>query len=359
MILEHLEQYLRQEAEKKAKRPFQNPTTGLFHDVNGDPVNPFRASAMGRCIREGCYDLTGLEPEPLQPRRMLTLEHGTVIHDNLLTPLIEKAMGWRVVSGAEFGDCEFEIDGAKISFHIDLAFQVIPEDKSAFWINNNIGNPMVSDQIGVAEIKGWADMTFKKASEGVIDHEILCQGWTYYKGTSFNPIVYLGFRKETSHMVEIVFERDATEKVVTQRTLTRDPIQLAKDDPILLTSIVSPFDLSVEEYVRDRIKWLKKVKAEVGDRNLNLNFDLRHVPGADRVEDEIEKVQGKDNMLLREQQIINQTGKAPAITKNASWYNIPTGRKILGYPCSYCGHKFRCFEHAEMEMKGERPIWVI
>jgi hypothetical protein len=88
MILEHVESLLRTEAAERAKR---------FN-------NPFRASSMGRCIREGCYDLLGLPGKALQPRRMLTLKHGSVIHDGLLTPLLKKAMGWRVVDGKELGE---------------------------------------------------------------------------------------------------------------------------------------------------------------------------------------------------------------------------------------------------------------
>lgn len=332
MILEHLEAYLRQQAEIKADAP----------------TNPFRASSSGRCIREGCYDLLRLRPEPLQPRRMLTLEHGTVIHDNLLTPLIKNAMGWRVVSGAEFGDCEFEIDGAKISFHIDLAFQ-------HEYYDPEVDNRRAANEIGVAEIKGWADMPFKKAEQGEIDHEILCQGWTYHHGTSFNPVVFLGFRKETSHMVEIVFDRTVHEKVVTQ-TLTTDPIAKAKADPILLTEIKSPFDLSVEGYVRDRIKWLKTTQT-IKDTSIDSQQWVKNnVPGKDAVEDEIVRVQGKHN---RDSKIAEGLTLYQEPAKGGSWWAFKTGRKILGYPCSYCGHKGRCYPEARMEMKGERPVFVI
>lgn len=105
MILEKLERLLRKEAEE---RP---------------PNNPFRASAAGRCIREGCFDLLGLKGEPLQPRRMLVLKGGSTIHDDLLTPLIKRALGDNWIDPGEIGIDTVEIDGAKISFHIDGAFK--------------------------------------------------------------------------------------------------------------------------------------------------------------------------------------------------------------------------------------------
>lgn len=108
MILEYVEGHLRAEALERAAKP----------------NNPLRASAMGRCIREGCFDLLGLPGKPLQPRRMLTLKQGSSIHDDLLTPLIKKAMGDKFLTPDELKLPEHvEIDGVKIAFHIDGAFK--------------------------------------------------------------------------------------------------------------------------------------------------------------------------------------------------------------------------------------------
>jgi hypothetical protein len=263
---------------------------------------------------------------------MLTLEHGTVIHDALLTPLIKKAMGDKVVAGADFGDNYFELDGAKISYHMDLAFQH-------------------EGGIGIGEIKGWADYTFNRAMKGEIDHEILCQGWAYHKGTDFNPILFLGFRKETAHMVEICFDKNAPEKIV-KTTLTGDLVELAKQDPIMLTEIRSPFDDSVGEYVRERIRWLKLIQSEVPDEIWMKN----NVPGKDAVEDEVESVQGNAKCQARAKEL---GVSLSTVTQNGSWWKIPTGRKILGFPCNYCSHMKRCYPQVKMELKGDRPVWLV
>jgi hypothetical protein len=291
---------------------------------------------------------------------------GTTIHDDLLTPLLKKALGWRFVGGAEFGDTHIEIDGAKISYHIDGAFQYenlrmcmacdglgVGFEKVCQHCQGS-GKMFLSTSIGIIEIKSMSDYAFNRALKGEIDHDYLCQAWTYFKGTDFNPVVFLAYRKETSAMVEIVFDRLATEKVVTQR-LTGDPVELAKQDPIMLTEIRSPFDESVGEYVRARIAWLKKLQ---NDPIFQANF-LAHpeyVPGKDAVEDEVESVQGNAKCQARAKEL---GVSLSTVTQNGSWWKIPTGRKILGFPCSYCAHMKRCFPNAKMEMAKDRPIWVV
>jgi hypothetical protein len=341
MIVEHVESLLRTEAAERAKR---------FN-------NPFRASSMGRCVREGCFDLLGLPGKPLQPRRMLTLRNGAIIHDELLTPLLKKALGWRFVDEHGWGRDNFvEIDGVKIGYHIDGAFQheaMEMEPVGGVWISTG----RIIHSIGVVEIKSMSDFAFDKAKKGEIDHEYLCQAWVYFKATDFNPVVFLAYRKETSAMVEIVFDRHANEKVVTQK-LTGDPVALAKEDPILLTEIKSPFDESVQDYVRGRIRYLKQIRGmQDGGVDINLLTDVvrLEVPGANAVEDEVEKVQGQGKAAARADEL---HAKSSDVTQNGSWYSIKTGRRVLKFPCSYCAHMERCFPEATMELKGDKPIWV-
>ena len=162
-------------------------------------------------------------------------------------------------------------------------------------------------------------------------------------------------------MVEVVFDRTVHEKVITQ-TLTGDPVELAKKDPILVTEIRSPFDESVEGYVRERIKHLKACQDHLdkhqNDGDFSLELLVRDVkivvPGVDAIEDEVEKVQGRDRLAAYE--LINGPQE---VTKSGSWYSWKTGRRILGYPCSYSKFRRICFPTAQMEMKGGRPVWVI
>jgi len=77
------------------------------------------------------------------------------------------------------------------------------------------------------------------------------------------------------------------------------------------------------------------------------------VPGANAVEDEVEKVQGK----AKADELAAKYG--PPTANNGSWYTFKTGRRVLGFPCSYCAHMERCFPGATMELKGDKPLWVI
>jgi hypothetical protein len=37
----------------------------------------------------------------------------------------------------------------------------------------------------------------------------------------------------------------------------------------------------------------------------------------------------------------------------------PTGRLVLGIQCQYCSFKTQCYPEAVMELKGEKPIWLV
>jgi len=111
--------------------------------------------------------------------------------------------------------------------------------------------------------------------------------------------------------------------------------------------------------VTRRISYLKQVQGARDDGvDVNLLTDAvrLEVPGANAVEDEIEKVQGHGKAAARADEL---RVKSSAITQNGSWYSIKTGRRVLGFPCSYCAHMGRCFPEATMELKGDKPIWVI
>lgn len=200
-----------------------------------------------------------------------------------------------------------------------------------------------------------SDFAFNRALKGIIDHEYLCQAYVYWVATDFDPVVFLCYRKETSAMVEIIFSRNQRETLITQ-TLTGDPCLLAKEDPILLTEIKTPFDPSVEDYVRERICYLKDVQSW-GDKDSiegKAETVRLSVPGADAVTEEVENIQGKDKAIAR---AIELGCAVPE--RNGSWYALKTGRRLLDWPCSYCAYKNRCFPNTKLEIVGDRPKWVV
>src|SRR5262249_56237206 len=112
---------------------------------------------------------------------------------------------------------------------------------------------IIDDTIGLGEIKSMSNFAFEWALDGEIDIAYCCQAWTYTVGNNLNPIVFICVRKETRHICEVIFDRNAKDIVVTRR-YGGDPLELAREDPMLIAGIRSPFDESVEQRVRSTIK---------------------------------------------------------------------------------------------------------
>lgn len=282
--------------------------------------SPFRASALGYCTRKLAYQHLGVQGEALRPRRWAVLRHGTFTHEALTADLV-LALGPRYLSPADLGDLKCEIEGQEITFHPDGAFQA--ED----------------GRIGIVEIKTMADYSFRRACEGEIDREYLCQAWVYHAGTSFNPVVFLAYRKETSHMVEIVFDSECAEKVVTQR-LGGDAVEMAREEPIMISEVRSPFDPSVEAEVCGRIRAVAKATVD-------------SLPdGVWKTEPELVKVQGKE----KAQPLMEKYGTP--VEQKGAWFSFATGRTCLGWPCNYCDFKRRCYPQSTLEIIGGKPVHV-
>lgn len=194
--------------------------------------------------------------------------------------------------------------------------------------------------IGLGEIKTMSNFAFERALNGEIDLAYCCQAWTYTVANNLNPIVFVCVRKETRHICEVIFDRNAKNTVVTQR-YGGDPLELAREDPMLIAEIRSPFDESVEQRVKSTIR------AVLGATASDLPAGVR------AVEAETLSVQGR----AKAEEAAKLYG--PGV-QNSSWWKFETGRQIAGFPCSYCpfvrrGHG--CLD-AELEFKDNKPIWV-
>jgi len=305
MIIEFLENLYRTEADL----------------LNAEVRNVFRASSAGYCERRLGYDQIGVKGVPLTPRRLSVFRHGTHLDKGLKIDF-KAALGDRFLNLDELGANNCQINGVNVSFTPDGAFQ--SED----------------GQIGIVEIKTMSDYAFDRALKGEIDRTYLCQAWVYAVGTSFNPVVFICYRKETSHMVEVIFDRNVAETVIVQR-YGGDPLELAVNDPLLIAEIKTPFDESVETEVREKFKRL----ANVTERD-NLASGVRVI------ENEVVKVQGKAKATEMEKIY------GGPISMAGAWFTFETGRRTAGFPCSYCPHIRECLG-AELEIQNGRPIWVV
>lgn len=305
MLIEHVENDLRAEAAKLAKQ---------HHRWN-------RGSALGHCPRQLTYQKLGVEGDPMTPRRMSILGDG-IAYDLVLKDRIQRVLKYRVIDGDFLGDHSIILEGVEISYHIDMGMQL--EDK----------------RCAVVELKTASNRTFEKALAGEIDIAYLAQAWFYHYATSFPVVIFVFYRKETSHICEVVFDTEQKETIVTQR-YGGDALELAIKDPMLIAEVRSPFDDAVEMQVRQTVKSVAACS------------DLESLPSGVRViEQETITVQGKAKAEEQKKAYGEPT------KQNGAWYYFETGRQIAGFPCSYCGFIRLCLS-AELEIKDSKPVWVI
>ena len=303
MIVDRLESYYRELAAKRQK----------------EPRRWARASSLGYCPRRLAYTKLGQEGEPLQPRRLAIFEHGNSVDWAVKTDILN-ALGDQVITR----DCKGSttIEGVTITGECDGLYQY-------------------DDRVAVLEIKSMADYSFERALRGEIDEIYQCQAWVYTFIFSCSAVTFVCYRKETSHYCEVTFDSRLPETIVTQR-LGGDELEIARQDPLLLAEVKSPFSPAIEAKVRKTL------------RDVNACNSLDELPeGVNAIEPEIIKVQGKDKAKT----LFELYGEPDKIAAGG-WHTFDTGRKIIGFPCTYCAYKQSCFPGAQLEINGGKPKWI-
>ena len=306
MIVEHLEQALRDEAGEMAKQP---------HRWN-------RGSALGYCPRRLGYQKLGVVGDPITPRRMSILGDGTA-YDLVLKDRIQRVLDDRVIDGDFLGDHEVMLEGVPISYHIDMGMQ------------------LADGRLAVVEIKTAADMTFDRAVRGQIDESYLAQAWFYHYATGFPVTIFIFYRKQTSHVCEVIFDSEATETIITKR-YGGNELEIAANDPLLIAEVRSPFDVKIESRVRETVRSVRDCSS------------LTDLPiGVRVVEKETVSAQGK----AKAEEARKLYGEPSKV--NGQWSYFETGREILGFPCSYCAFHNNCFPGVRLELDNGKVKWIV
>ncbi len=306
MVVERLESYYRDLAKKRNEKP---------HEWR-------RASSVGRCPRELGYDKLGIKGDPLTPRRMSIFHHGDAIDLALKQDLMQSLDG-SIVTENHRG--ETIIEGVKITGECD----------GLFYIDN---------RYGVVDGKTMSDFAFDRACEGKIDEGYQVQGWVYSKIYDVDLVVFYCYRKETSHVVEVIFDALTDATVVTRRYGGNEK-EIYINDPMLISEVRTPFSPAIEE------------KARATVRAVDSCVSMETLPvGVNVVEPETVNVQGAANAAA----YANAHGLASSsAVKSGSWFKFHTGRTIAGFPCSYCAHIKRCLG-AKLEFtEANKPLWVV
>jgi hypothetical protein len=108
-----------------------------------------------------------------------------------------------------------------------------------------MGMQLEDSRLAVVEIKTASNRTFEKSLDGKIDIAYLAQSWFYHYATGFQVVIFIFYRKETSHICEVVFDVEQKETIVMRR-YGNDAYAMAVNDPMLIAEVKTPFDAAVE-----------------------------------------------------------------------------------------------------------------
>jgi len=310
MIIEHVETLYRERAEKR------NQWAG----------NWARASSLGYCPRHLGYQKLGFIGDPLTPRRISVFNHGTIIDGAFKTDLLEALKG---SISTEKNRGSIEIEGVKISGECDGLFYL-------------------DGRYGVLEGKTMSDFAFDRAKHGEIEEGYQIQAWLYSRMFDVDLIVFYCYRKETSHVVEVVFDGCAKELVITKR-FGGDEREIAVNDPMLVAEIRTPFSPEIEAKARATVKAVSAVTCE-DDLPPRLTVNDRGEPVIQSETVKAQKKEDKDAALAK---------YGEPVKVNGGWATYSTGRKIAGFPCSYCPHIRRCLNVRLEFSDSNKPLWVV
>lgn len=295
-----------------------------YHDLaakrNEKPGDWRRASSLGYCPRRLGYQKLGIKGEPLTPRRMSIFHHGDAI-DLALKQDLMQALGGAIITDHHRG--ETEIEGVPITGECDGLFHL-------------------DGRYGVVDGKTMSDFAFDRACEGVIEDTYQVQGWVYSKIYDVDLVVFYCYRKETSHVVEVIFDAQADATVITRRYGGNEK-EIYLNDPMLISEVRTPFSPEIE------------AKARATVRAVSACTSLETLPdGVRALEREAVKVQGAANAEA-------YANSHPGVViggKSGSWFTIETGRTLAKFPCNYCPWIKRCLG-AVLEVENGKPKWIL
>lgn len=309
MLIEAVEHYYRELAAKR----------------NEKPRNWATASSIGHCPRQLGYQKLGIKGEPLTPRRISIFHHGDAI-DLAIKQDLYHALKGEIITDHHRG--EVEIEGVTITGECDGFFHI-------------------DGRYGVVDGKTMSDFGFDRALNGQIDESYQIQGWVYSKIYDVDLVVFYCYRKETSHIVEVIFDARAPETIIIKRFGGNEK-EIATKDPLLIAEVRTPFSPNIEAKARATVRAVAAVTCEA-DLPARLDANDRGEP---IIQAEVVKAQKAEDKAAAQAQY-----GAP-IKVNGGWATYSTGRKVAGFPCSYCSVIRRC-RNAELEVKDGKPIWLV
>lgn len=289
------------------------------------PGNPFRLSNSGRCARALAYQRfpTAFKAEPLAARVLMVMEEGKRV-DKWLKEEFRKhcAKEW----GNEEREFYIEVEGVKVYGHGD-------------------GVPTL-DKYGatVAELKSMSNYGFRNALQGKMDYAYRCQLNSYVVSERFNNALWVCYRKETSHLLELFCSKKITKVETRILTPSGGWLQYTPETPIedeewQRAEVTHPFDPNLHQEVIERFhQVIRSIPKKLPEREYGPKLTC-------------EKCAGRGFYLTEKRQTkkactaCNETGKVP--------------EPRLEFPCTYCRFKQYCWPQAKLKFEGKKPVWIV
>lgn len=350
--------------------------------------NPIRGSRLGRCARQSAYMLypEAFPPEPLPARAKLVFRFGDMIHEMV------RAEFRRVVPGEwGFEEERFhfkvplavkEAEAALALFHSGALNGVIEERGAAYhwragrplssfvpvhkrglWLTvaepalyvplhvDGIADlePVGGGGLASVEIKSMATGSFLRAVKGHVDYAYRVQMACAVDGTELDTEMYVAVRKDTCHLLEVVYTRGATEVTVT-RTKTayqaeRLGVVVPEGEQDWEAALVRhPFEPHLLEQARERVRRiLRSTVLQLPEREYGPSFTCGTCDGT-----------GTQTRAKNTGEPLKK-GPKPCI-------DCKTGqleRAELPWQCRYCASIAHCWPSAKLEIEDERPhFWI-
>ncbi len=205
------------------------------HESLREWSSPVRLSNTGKCPQALQYQLLGFPKEPLDPRVIMLFRVGDHTEAEI------KILAEKHLEGKHW--CKFYF-GDKIEVHDDeeprIIYKQIPvslnipgyrkpaeeqdQDIVVFGHLDGIGWKTWNDPY-LIEIKSMSDFAYDRFTKGTYDESYQWQLQAYMQATGLKKAIVIAMKKQTSHLAEMIIERDENFDAVARwkLLLNRDP----------------------------------------------------------------------------------------------------------------------------------------